>query len=156
MQLHEYVILHHMKNEPSETAVRAWARLLRAQHAAQSHVEKALKDAGFPPLSWYDVLLELERSDKLGQRPFELERQLLLPQYGLSRLLDRIEAAGYLERRPCEGDARGQVVVITKAGRELRRKIWPAYASALKAAISDRLTEKEQETLSGLLGKLIE
>lgn len=156
MHLHEYDILPAMKHELSETAVRAWARLLRAQHAAQSHVEKALKDAGFPPLSWYDVLLELERGDKAGQRPFELERHLLLPQYGLSRLLDRIEAAGYLERRPCEDDARGQVVVITRAGRQLRRRIWPTYAAALKTAVSDRLTKKEQEALAGLLGKLID
>lgn len=145
-----------MKNTPGETAIRAWTRLLRAQHAAQSYVEKVLKDAGLPPLSWYDVLLELERGDRAGLRPFELERQLLLPQYGLSRLLDRIEAAGYLERRPCEEDARGQVVVITKAGQQLRRKVWPTYAAALKTAVADRLNLKEQEILGELLGKLID
>ncbi len=155
MQMHLYVIVRSMKKEPGETTIRVWARLLRAQHAAQSQVEKALKDAGFPPLSWYDVLLELERGDQAGQRPFELERHLLLPQYGLSRLLDRIEAAGYLERRPCADDARGQVVVITRAGRQLRRKIWPTYSAALKTAVSDRLSGKEQETLGMLLGKLI-
>ncbi len=117
---------------------------------------KIFQDAGLPPLSCYDVLLELEHGATAGLRPFELERQLLLPQYGLSRLLDRIEAAGYLERRPCEEDARGQVVVITKAGRQLRRKAWLTYAATLKTAVANRLTKKEQETLTGLLGKLID
>lgn len=143
-----------MKNEPGESTIQAWTGLLRAQHAAQSQVEKALKDAGFPPLSWYDVLLELERGDRAGQRPFELERRLLLPQYGLSRLLDRIETAGYLERRPCVDDARGQLVVITRAGRQLRKKIWPTYAAALNAAVAERLNDKERRTLGALLEKL--
>ncbi len=145
-----------MKKEPGETTLRAWTRLLRAQHSAQSHVEKALKDGGFPPLSWYDVLLELERAGKDGLRPFELERHLLLPQYALSRLLNRIETAGYLERRPCPHDARGQVVVITREGRRLRGKMWPLYGAALRTAVADRLTLREQETLSGLLGNLID
>jgi DNA-binding MarR family transcriptional regulator len=149
-----------MKKEPSEAAVRAWARLLRAQHAALSRVERAFKDAGLPALSWYDVLLELERAGREGQgkeglRPYELERHLLLPQYGLSRLLDRIEAAGYLERRTCEEDGRGQQVVITRAGRELRRRMWPVYAGALNEAVTDRLSERDAVTLARLLGKLI-
>ena len=159
VKLDAYAWLCHasmMKKQPGETTVRAWARLLRAQHSAQSQVEKSLKDGGFPPLSWYDVLLELERAGKAGLRPFELERHLLLPQYGLSRLLDRIETAGYLERRPCPHDARGQVVLITKEGRRLRSKMWPIYGAALRAALADRLTLREQETLSGLLGKLID
>jgi DNA-binding MarR family transcriptional regulator len=149
-----------MKKEPSEAAVRAWARLLRAQHAALSRVERAFKDAGLPALSWYDVLLELERAGREGQgkeglRPYELERHLLLPQYGLSRLLDRIEAAGYLKRRTCEEDGRGQQVVITRAGRELRRRMWPVYAGALNEAVTDRLSERDAVTLARLLGKLI-
>jgi DNA-binding MarR family transcriptional regulator len=149
-----------MKKEPSEAAVRAWARLLRAQHAALSRVERAFKDAGLPALSWYDVLLELERAGREGQgkeglRPYELERHLLLPQYSLSRLLDRIEAAGYLERRTCEEDGRGQQVVITRAGRELHRRMWPVYAGALNEAVTDRLSERDAATLGRLLGKLI-
>ncbi|WP_282610504.1 MarR family winged helix-turn-helix transcriptional regulator [Pelagibius sp. Alg239-R121] len=144
-----------MKNEPNETAVRAWTQLMRAQNAALTQVEQSFKDAGFPPLTWYDVLWELERGDRAGMRPFELESHLLVPQYGLSRLLDRVEKAGYVERRPCDGDGRGQVVVITKLGRQLRRRMWQVYAPALNSAVADRLTAKETATLSRLLGKLL-
>ena len=83
-----------MTEEPCESAVRAWARLMRAHQAALGHVEGALKAAGLPPLAWYDVLAELERAGDCGQRPFALERDLMLPQYGLSRLLARMEEAG--------------------------------------------------------------
>lgn len=145
-----------MDKMPSETVTRAWARLLRAQHTALSTVEKALKQAGFPPLSWYDVLLELDRAGGKGMRPFEIERELLLPQYGLSRLLDRIEGAGYIERRPCGDDGRGQIVAITRAGRAIRRRMWPVYGQAIVRAVGVPLSDGEAATLGELLGKLIE
>src|SRR6266566_841845 len=75
---------------PSDAVIRAWTRLIRAQQAALSAVEADLKTAGFPPLAWYDVLLELSRAEGEGLRPFALEQELLLAQYNLSRLLDRL------------------------------------------------------------------
>src|SRR5215472_11241880 len=87
-----------MGGYPSEVAVRAWARLTRAQHQALTAVEQALSAAKLPPLAWYDVPLELERAGG-SLRPFELEREMLLAQYNLSRLIDRMEKAGYVERR---------------------------------------------------------
>lgn len=143
-----------MENVPSETVIRTWARLVRAQRIALSKVETALKQAGLPQLSWYDVLLELERADGNGMRPFELERRLLLPQYGLSRLLERIERAGYIERRPCSEDGRGQLVAITEAGRSVRRRMWPVYAAAIQDAVGTNLAAREARQLADLLGKL--
>ncbi len=148
-------MLPSMKDEPSNSVIRAWARLLRAGETASAKVETALKDAGFPPLAWYDVLLELERVGRRGLRPFELERELLLPQYGLSRLLDRIEAAGHVERHPCKEDGRGHIVAITKSGRTLRRRIWPVYAASLQSAIGAKLSDDEATQLGDLLGKLV-
>ncbi len=143
-----------MNSEPNQAVTQAWTRLMRAQHAALSAIERRLKAADHPPLVWYDVLLELERGPAAGLRPFELEQAMLLPQYGLSRLIDRIEAAGYVERRPCAADGRGQVVIITDAGRALRRRMWPDYAEGIARAIADRLTTDEAEALAALLGKL--
>jgi DNA-binding MarR family transcriptional regulator len=144
-----------MKKTPSETVIRAWARLVRAQQAAMTTIETALKAAKLPPLSWYDALLELERAGEEGLRPFELEREMLLPQYSLSRLVDRIEREGYLARSPCADDGRGQVIVITKAGRDLRRRMWPIYAAAIQQAIAAHISDDEAVVLDKLLGKLL-
>jgi DNA-binding MarR family transcriptional regulator len=145
-----------MKTEPSKIVIQAWARLMRAQRRALSGVEAALKAAGLPPLAWYDALLELDRVADKGLRPFELEREMLLPQYGLSRLLDRIETAGYIARRPCADDARGHAVVITAAGKDMRRRMWPVYAAAINETIGIGLTEGEAAILGDLLGKLLD
>jgi DNA-binding MarR family transcriptional regulator len=145
-----------MIGKPDGIVVRAWARLMKAQQLAFAAVERDLKAAGLPPLAWYDVLLEVECAGGKGLRPYELERVMLLAQYNLSRLIDRIERAGYVERRTCEDDGRGQMIVITEGGKALRRKMWPVYARAIAAAVGKPLSPNEAETLAGLLGRIID
>jgi DNA-binding MarR family transcriptional regulator len=141
--------------KPSDTVVRAWARLMKAQQMALTAIEKALKQAELPPLAWYDALLELERAGANGLRPFELEREMLLAQYNLSRLVDRIEKAGYVERRICEDDGRGQVIVVTAAGKDIRRRMWPVYARAIQSSIGAHVSETQAETLDAILGTML-
>src|SRR5215469_8922361 len=145
-----------MPTRPSESVVRAWARLMRAQRQALGAVEEALNAAGLPPLAWYDALIELERAGNDGLRPFELEHAMLLEQYNLSRLIDRLEKAGYVERRACEDDGRGQIVAITAAGKAIRRRMWPVYAAAIEDAFGRHLSAKQAESLDALLGALLE
>lgn len=130
----------------------AWSRLVRAHDVALGTVEQALKAASLPPLEWYDVLLELERAGPL--RPRDLQSRLLLAQYNLSRLLDRMAAAGTVEKQACADDGRGQLVAITEAGRALRRRMWPVYAGAIEAAVGSKLGEEEAGTLADLLQRL--
>jgi DNA-binding MarR family transcriptional regulator len=138
---------------PSDGVICAWARLIRAQQSVLAAVEAELKAAGFPPLAWYDVLLELSRAQE-GLRPFALEQELLVAQYNLSRLLDRLEGAGYLERRACPEDGRGQIVAITAAGRALVKRMWPTYRAAIARHLGAKLSEDEASRLATLLGKL--
>lgn len=139
---------------PSEPVVRAWARLERAHRAAQTTVEARLKAAGLPPLAWYDALLELERAGADGLRPFELQREMLFAQYNLSRLIDRLAAAGYVARTASAEDGRGQVLTLTREGRTLRRRMWPVYAAAIEDAVGRHLSTAEATTLADLLGRL--
>lgn len=140
--------------EPTETTVTAWTRLLRAHKAAISIVENALTDADLPPLAWYDVLLELERAKRGGLRPYELQERLLLPQYGLSRLLKRMAKAGYVEQFPSKKDGRGQQVVITQTGKATRRRMWVVYGNAIQNAVGCKLTQQEAGEVANLLKKL--
>lgn len=141
--------------KPSDITVQTWTRLVRAQQSAINHVEAALKKDGHPPLVWYDVLLELERATDTGLRPYELERALMLRQYGVSRLIERIEKSGYLRRDACIDDGRGQRLTITPPGKELRFRMWQTYGPAIEQAVGSKLTPHQADTLSGLLGKLM-
>ena len=145
-----------MTRKPSDPVVRAWTRLVRAQQHVLGAVERDLKAAGHPPLAWYDVLLELTRAPQGRLRPFEIEKETLLTQYNLSRLLDRLEKQGLVARAPCEADGRGQWVVVTKAGRALQARMWDVYAQAIQRHVGDKLDHKSAQSLGEWLGRLTE
>ena len=117
-------------------------------------VEQDLKKAGFPPLAWYDALLELSRAPAGELRPVELEKQMLLPQYSTSRLIDRLVDEGLAVRRECKIDKRGQFVEITEAGRELQKKMWSAYSAAIEKHVGSKLSDADAVKLCGLLDRL--
>lgn len=143
-------------NMPSDATVLAWARLVKAHGIVFGGVEADLKAQGFPPLAWYDLLLEFRRAGG-SLRPLEIERHLLIPQHNVSRLVDRLEKADYAKRLPVEGDARAQIVAITEQGRDLLTRMWPAYAAAIQKHVGDRLgSEIDATQLARMLGRLTE
>jgi DNA-binding MarR family transcriptional regulator len=143
-----------MSRKPSAETTSAWARLVRVQQGLLCAVEQDLKKAGFPPLAWYDALLELSRSPHGALRPVELEKQMLLPQYATSRLIDRLVEAGLAQRQLCPVDGRGQYVAITQAGRQLQKKMWETYSAAIERHVGAKLSNKDAATLCDLLGRL--
>src|ERR1700731_2061488 len=143
-----------MKRKPSLEATAAWIRLMRVQSQVLDAVEQELKKAGFPPLAWYDALLELSRSPRGEMRPVELEKQMLIPQYSASRLIDRLVDEGLAVRRECEIDKRGQFVEITDAGRDLQKKMWNSYSAAIERHIGSKLSDADAAKLSLLLDRL--
>jgi len=143
-----------MKRKPSTEATAAWIRLMRVQGRVLDAVEQDLKKAGFPPLAWYDALLELSRAPSGELRPVELERQMLIPQYSASRLIDRLVEEGLAARRECKVDKRGQFIEITEAGRELQKKMWNAYSAAIEKHVGSKLTDADATKLCALLDRL--
>ena len=143
-----------MSRKPSQETTSAWARLVRVQQGLLAAVEQDLKKAGFPPLAWYDALLELSRAPSGEMRPVELEKQMLIPQYSTSRLIDRLVDEGLAARRECKIDKRGQFVEITEAGRELQKKMWNAYSAAIEKHVGSKLSDADAARLCSLLDRL--
>jgi DNA-binding MarR family transcriptional regulator len=139
----------------TEAAAKTWALLVRVEQSLLAGVETELKAAGFPPLAWYDALLELSRTPGGYMRPLDLERAMLLPQYSTSRLIDRLVKAGLVIRKVCPIDGRGQFVEITAAGKKLRQKMWPSYSAAIERHVGAKLSREDVAKLGDLLGKLV-
>lgn len=137
-----------------DKVLHVWVRLIRAHDTIMRKVETAVKAKGLPPIAWYDVLLELSREGGRKLRPVELEKELLVAQYNLSRLLDRMEKAGLIERIACPGDGRGQMIQLTTEGRATQKKMWPAYRDAIEEHVAPDLSENELEQVARLLGAL--
>jgi DNA-binding MarR family transcriptional regulator len=139
---------------PSPSVSRAWVGLMRAQRTALAAIEQELKAAELPPLGWYDVLLELCRAEDGRLRPYEIEERTLLAQHNLSRLLDRMENAGLVQREVFSEDGRGRWVVITAAGRAMRERMWGIYAPAIQHHLGDKLDDTRADQLAELLAVL--
>ena len=144
-----------MSAAPSEHTVLAWMHLVRTEQSLLGKVEDDLKRAGFPPLVWYDVLWELDRAEDGRLQQSAVQSRVLLAQYNLCRLVDRLEREGLLARNPCPLDGRSNVLAITDKGRKLRAAMWPTYAAAIEAHLGAHLTPEEARQLATILGKLL-
>src|SRR5262245_34099214 len=132
----------------------AWTSLVRTERTLLDRVEDELKRAGLPPLDWYHVLYEVERSPKGMLRQSDVQERTQLAQYTMCRLIDRLQRDGLMERQQCQQDGRNNVLLLTSKGRALRQRMWPVYAAAIQQHFGSRLTRAEAEQLASLLAKL--
>lgn len=100
----------------SSDAERAWESLLRLHAAVLPRLERAVADGGGLPLSWYDVLLEL--NDAGGRLTMgQLAERVVLSRTRVSRLVDELVAAGLVAREMNPDDGRSAFAVLTADGR---------------------------------------
>lgn len=131
-----------MSVEIPEPHLSAWRSFLSAHAACLQAIEQSLRDAELPPLAWYDVLWALRRASKRTLRMGELSESVVtISQSGLSRLVARIESAGYLRRERSDTDLRGMWVTLTPSGERLLRRMWPVYAAEIQRLVVDVLDE---------------
>ena len=133
-----------------------WAQFLTAHAFLVEEIEVRLADAGLPSLAWYDVLWALERAGDRRLRMRELAEMTVISRSNLTRLVDRLEAAGLVERERAEEDRRGAFAVITADGRVLRKKMWPVYAASIKELFEDHITEREATQMGDILRRIFD
>lgn len=133
-----------------------WALFLTAHAVLTEEIESRLAAAELPPLAWYDVLWGLERSESQRLRMSDLATQVVLSRSNLTRLVDRLEQAGLVERQRSEDDRRGAFAVLTAEGRAMRKRMWPVYQAAIKALFEDVVSESEAATMGRALRRLLE
>ena len=134
-----------------EPHLSAWRALLNTHASVVGRVEEALAEADLPPLAWYDVLWAVRRAPGKRARMAELAEGLTLSRGGVTKLVDRLEAAGLLRRERTEDDGRGFYAVLTDDGERMLRRMWPVYAGVLRDTFVDALSENEAGVIaSGL------
>jgi DNA-binding MarR family transcriptional regulator len=144
-----------MQKIPTKETIQVWIRLHRAQRLLLTKVEASLKSAGLPPLSWYDVLLELSRKKSDGLRQYEIAERILLRKYNLSRLLDRLETKFLIVRHACKKDGRGIRIKITGKGETLMREMWLVYSESMQENFGSKLDFEETIELDRILRKIL-
>lgn len=119
-------------------------------------VDRALKPLGITRSQWW-VLAFLSRRDGMTQTA--LASDLDLTKVAIGRLIDRMEASGYVKRRPDKDDARTRRVYLTLQGSRLVKRIRDSVddvESKIVAKVDDRQITRAAETLLILKGTLLE
>jgi DNA-binding MarR family transcriptional regulator len=127
--------------------------MLHAYARIMAHLSADLDQAGKVPLGTYDVLVQLsEAGGKLRLR--DLVRTVVLSQPGLSRKVERMEAAGLVVRKPDPTDGRGVIVALTRSGRAALRSAAIVHMAGIEREFGSRLTDEETATLAKVFARL--
>jgi DNA-binding MarR family transcriptional regulator len=136
------------------SGLEAWRRFLKAHAAVVGSIERDLEQRGHIPLEWYDVLIAISDAPGGRLRLKDLGRELVLTRSGATRLADRLEAAGLVERQRVDDDRRGVILALSEPGRKALRSSWPVYARGIRDGFLAKLTSEEVDTLSVALGRI--
>jgi DNA-binding MarR family transcriptional regulator len=134
--------------------VGAWAALLRVHAAVVPKLERRLADGGLP-LSWYDVLLELNAAPGRRLRMTELGARAVLSRERISRVVTELERAGLVRREANPDDGRSSFAVVTTEGRARLRAAAPIYLDGIEAHFAGHLSDAEMRTLTRALGRVL-
>jgi len=143
-----------MTDLPTTETMTAWSKLIRLEQDLMSKLEAQLKAANLVPLRWYDVLLELSREDTCSLRPKLLEERLLLSQYNVSRLIDRMAKSGLVTVERLNEDKRAQVIKLTDTGKVMKEQVWALYGPFIQKNVGAKLSSEETRQFIQLLEKL--
>src|SRR5579862_9181956 len=140
-----------MSNELSKPGLEAWKGLLLAHATLVEQIDREMALTNLLPLDWYDALLALEDAPNRRLKMSDLADQVLLSKSGLTRLVDRLEAKGYIARQACKADRRVAYAVLTAEGLRAREASWPTYRAALHEHFSSHMSEEEAKVIGEVL-----
>lgn len=128
--------------------------MLLAYNAAMRAIDAELDRASSIPLTWYDVLLELNAAPDRRLRMQELAARVVLSRTRVSRLVDEMARGGLVSKSPDEADRRSVWAVITDEGGRALRRTAPRYLRCIEAFFSSHLSEQEKEVVAAALDKV--
>jgi DNA-binding MarR family transcriptional regulator len=139
----------------SDTDVAAWAALLRVHAALVPVLDRELQAACGLPLTWYDVLLELNSGPGRRLSMGELGRKAVVSRTRVSRVVDDLAAAGLVTREAHPRDRRSAYATITGAGRARLRAAAPVYLGGIRRHFTGQMSATESRTVAVALAKVL-
>ena len=142
-----------MVTRPDPERLQVWRAFLEAHATITARLATELEAERDVPLGWYDVMVQLvEAGGRLRMQ--ELASRMLIHKSSLTRLIDRMESAGFVTREPCVEDGRGHYAVITRDGRETFRRAAPLHLRGIQREFGKHLTDSDVVALQRVFAKL--
>ena len=132
-----------MADQADQETQDAWKGILFAHSKVVQALEKDLLAYADLPLNWLDVMNRLNEHPDRRLRIHELAERSLFTRSGLTRLVDRIENAGYVEREHSRDDRRGVYVTLTDSGAAKLESLWPDFTASIQRHFGQHLNSDD-------------
>ena len=144
----------HATTPADPPGIDAWRTFLVAHARITRRLDDELQAAHGLSLAEYDALLQIASSPNRRVRMNVLAERVILSRSGITRLVDRLEAQGAVERIACQTDARGQEARLTEAGLDRLRSAARTHLDGVHRLFLDRLSADELSALESSLGSV--
>lgn len=135
--------------------IGTWRNLLRAHAGAVGRIGRDVEARTGLPLTWYDVLLELNSATANRKlRMQELSERVVFSRSRVSRVVDEMARANLVRREPDPRDGRGAFAVITFEGRAALRRAAPVYLRNIEEHFLRHLAPDERTVIEVALGRV--
>lgn len=136
-------------------ATSAWAALLRVHATLVPVIDRELQRTCALPLTWYDVLLELEGTPEGRLTMGELGALAVVSRSRVSRVVDELVRAGLVTKDANAADRRSAFAVITDEGRRRRRAAAPVYLDGIARHFGSAMSDQESAAVAEALRKVL-
>lgn len=135
--------------------IAAWRGLVRVQGSVRRELGRSLERAEGLSLWDYTALRTLAGAPQQRMRMTELARATDYTPSGLTRLIGRLEEAGWVERYPCPDDGRGSVAMLTEEGRRVFTRARRTHLAGVREHFLNHCTDDELATLVNVWERLL-
>lgn len=141
-------------NTQTTSAGQGWARLVRAHAAIARELDTRLNAEHDLTINEYEVLLLLAKAEDRHMRRIDLASELVLSPSGITRMLDRLGAAGLVEKGECTSDARVTYAVLTDVGLSRLKAAGRSHDAVIEEMVGEPLRERDLKSLTEILERL--
>jgi DNA-binding MarR family transcriptional regulator len=140
----------------TQEQVTAWMNLQQVNRVLEGVLEHRVKEVADLSLPEFEALFRLLIASGHPLQMSEIASQLINSPSGMTRIADRLERDGLIERETPADNRRVVLVKLTGKGRKVLNQADEAFRKALRESFSSHLSESELTELRRLMRKLLE
>jgi DNA-binding MarR family transcriptional regulator len=139
----------------TEEEFNAWRGLIRLRETVMREIDRRLQEEGDLSLADYGVLIALVTAPRLRLRMSDLGTRRLLTPSGITRVVNRLEKRGLVQRESDPADGRAALAALTRPGLEALRRAQVIHHATVRELFLGRLTTLQLDRLAQLYEKAL-
>jgi DNA-binding MarR family transcriptional regulator len=140
----------------NEHEQHTWRSFLTATRLLFDGIERQLQQDSGLPHTYYEILVRLSETPGRTLRMSALASTSLSSRSRISHAVARLEEIGWVRRRQCDDDKRGQLAELTDEGMAALRAAAPGHVEAVRSAMFDPLTDEQTKALGEALETVLD